>query len=155
MTFHRLLPFGLLVATVSCDADKISRLEKENRELAAKLDAASKAATLELQKKCADQAATVFKGDGLNWTLHHLQHSYTNHYQQRLKRCFVQISTSDGVSTSTTIKDAFEGKEYARFYLVKPEGRPSPCQVMLLSGEQKTCRSKKEFEELVKVYMEQ
>lgn len=122
----------------------------------------TKGANLEFQKKCADQAAAVFKELGWNkkpWAV------YSNHYQPTMNKCFVRIENTaienHAPSTSINVSDAFEGKVYADYFWLNSEGKkywevkPFMCKVTLLSGEEKVCQSKEEFDELVKVYMEQ
>ena len=88
MTLTRLLLFCLLVVMVGCNDDQVRRLERENQELAAKLDAVAKATNLDLQKKCADEANAMFKE--LGWNKKPFA-SYNNHYQQKLNKCFIRI----------------------------------------------------------------
>jgi hypothetical protein len=141
---------------------KLNNVEKENQELTAKLNGVTKGASLELQKKCADQSASEFKTWG--WNKKPLA-GYDNHYQQNLNKCFVRIENSEFTNnvpaTSITVSDAYEGKVYGDYQWINTEGKkywevkPFICKVTLLSGEQKFCHSKEEFDELVKVYMEQ
>jgi hypothetical protein len=157
-TFTVLLALPLLAATVGCNDDKVRQLEKQNQELRAKLNDVKKGSNLELQKKCADQAAAKFKES--DWSRPE-RAVYTNHYQQTMNRCFVRIDDTEAwnLSSSTVIKilDAFEGKVYGDYErsMSKEETFWMVCKVTLLSGEVKLCQSQKEFNELVKVYMEQ
>jgi hypothetical protein len=172
-TFTVLLALPVLVVTVGCNENevrqlkrqnqelgaKLNNVEKENQELAAKLNGVTKGASLELQKKCADQSASEFKTWG--WNKKPLA-GYINHYQRNLNKCFVRIedleSSNHVPATSITVSDAFEGKVYGDYYeWINTEGKkePSICRVTLLSGEAKFCHSKEEFDQLVKVYMEQ
>jgi len=155
MTFPRLLQFSLLVVTFGCNADKVRQLETENQELAAKLDRVTKEASLELQKKCPDNAAAAFK----DWGWHNEPSaSYSNHYQQKLSKCFVQISNitvEDKIQIAYAfVQDAFTGKSYGEYLWVTGEVKPL-CRVTLLSGEETLCQSREEFHDLIKVYMEE
>ena len=119
--------------------------------------------TLDLQEKCARQAQEAFKRDGFEGEKGAL---FSNHYNEKLNKCFVQIESSDWktapgtVFTNKVLSDAFEGKVYAEYMWhsdkVKKywEVPPLQCSVTLLSGEEKSCRSSDEFDALVKVYME-
>ena len=161
-TLIRMLPFGLLAVLVACNEDKVHRLEKENQELAAKLDAVTKTANLESQKKCADQAAVAFRESGF---AKKSMAGYVNHYQQKLNKCFVHISNTDFENNVLVVyqnvSDAFESKLYGEYMWRNPERKkysevkPILCTVTLLSGEEKLCHSQEEFNELVKIYMEQ
>lgn len=145
----RVLLVGLSLAVTGCNADKIARLEKENRELSEKLEAVAKAANLVLQEKCANQASTDFRDWG--WNKQPLA-AYANHYHQKLNKCFIEIYNTNAPSVSMSVSDAFEGKVYAEYFWINTQGkkywevRPQTCKVTLLSGTEKTCESQEEFE---------
>lgn len=80
----RLLLPCLLVLLSGCNADKIARLEKENKELREQLDAATKSANLELQSKCSAQARTLFTHSYSTLPLA----TFTNRYNATVNRCF-------------------------------------------------------------------
>jgi len=125
----------------------------------------SKSRSLDLQDKCARQAREAFKeyreedarllGKRPEQLL-----SFRNHYHERLNKCFIEIEGDDflrdGTSTTfRTVSDAFEGNVYASFAARSNRELPGVCKVKLLpGGEEKTCRSEKEFEALVEQYME-
>jgi len=127
------------------------------------------ATKLDLQEKCAKQAHEAFKLRGFErkttvWPAASVQGGdFSNHYNQRLNKCFVLIRDSymdaDARLNISTLYDAFEGKRYAHFSSVKEtqKGKKDPevtCTVTLLSGEKKPCHSHDEFEAVVKQYME-
>lgn len=153
---------SLMLFGTGCNQDKIARLERENKELAEKLDSLAKAANLDMQAKCANQATNMFKESGLG---KERISSYTNHYQPKLNKCFVKFSTlkheGKGTSIYMSIQDAFEGKGYAEYYWINNQGqqawqvKPFLCKVTLLSSKETNCQSQEEFDELAKVYMEQ
>jgi hypothetical protein len=87
-----------------------------------KIDARGKTASLELQEKCSKQAREEYAENG--WKKEPMA-SYTNHYKEKMNKCFVLIG-------STT---------------------PFNCKGTLLSGEEKLCHSSDEFDEIVKLYM--
>jgi len=146
----------------ACNQDKIARLEKQNQELAAKVEAILKTANLDAQAKCAQQARIAFSESGLD---KQAMRGYTNHYNQRLNKCFVKLNSlkgeGKGLATYKQVQDAFEGKSYAEYFSANIKGepvwsvKPTVCLVTMQSGEEKYCESDKEFEELVRVYMEQ
>jgi hypothetical protein len=152
----------LLAITAGCNQDKIARLVRENRELAAKLDAVSKTTTLELQEKCANQARAVFREMGWDKKPFAL---YTNHYNRKLNKCFIRIEsrefTRNVPSIAVSISDAFEGKGYAEYFWNNTQGKkywdvkPFICNVTQLSGEERPCTSQEEFDDFVRLYMEQ
>ncbi len=116
------------------------------------------AASLELQGQCARQALVSFKESG---SADNPAAVYANHYDEASKKCFVAIqntltdSKSETIWTTETISDAFEGMVYATYlwHTVKDkkywEVEPVMCQVKKLSGEELTCHSNDEFNDLV------
>jgi outer membrane murein-binding lipoprotein Lpp len=161
MTLFRFVLVALVLLGTGCNQDKIAQLEKQNKELAAKLESLSKSAGLESQQKCAVQARIAFSQSGFG---REGNSEYTNHYNQSLNRCFVRFFTlkTEGHASITheLIEDAFEGKLYAEYFWKndKPNPgllpKPILCTVTLPSGEEKECESSQQFGELVKVYME-
>jgi hypothetical protein len=155
------LVFLMLFGT-ACNQDRIARLEKQNQELAAKLEAIVKTANLDMQATCAQQARIAFNESGLDKDA---MKGYTNHYNQKLNKCFVKLNSlkaaGKGLATYKAVQDAFEGKSYAEYFSANIKGepvwrvKPTVCLVTMQSGEEKYCESDKEFEELIKVYMEQ
>ena len=154
----------LLSIMLGCNADRIARLEKQNSELEAKLDSLSKAASLDVQAKCAQQARVVFSESGLSPKKDALA-GYTDHYNQGLNRCFVRLNSIEvkgkAATTYILVQDAFEGKLYAEYYGSNTPGipadavTPNVCTITQQGGEEKECHSNKEFEESIRVYMEQ
>jgi hypothetical protein len=173
---HHIRPFHLTSALVCFNAfavllgygcgngERIAQLEKQNRELTAKLEALGKSKTLDLQEQCAKQAEEVFKFG--KWDKESLA-DYTNHYNATLNKCFIEIQSMDAktappdIFTNKTVSDAFEGKGYGEYMWksdrVKKywEVPPLQCRVTLPSGEERFCHSSDEFDQLIKQYMEQ
>jgi hypothetical protein len=119
------------------------------------LEARPKTNTLELQEKCAKQAAFVFKESGLK---QEATNGFINHYNDKLNKCMVILQATNVVEKEfairRTIYDAFEGTERGEFFGKFSEESTYRCEVTLPSGEKKPCRTLSEFEELAKVYME-
>src|SRR5690242_16880236 len=84
---HTMLTLFVLLMC-ACNEEKVQRLEQQNQELTGKLEALSKASNLDLQEKCAKQARSVFSEMGFN---KEPLANYTNHYQQRLNKCFIAV----------------------------------------------------------------
>ncbi len=132
---------------------------REVQELKAKLDSLSKATDFDLQGKCAKQALDVWKAGG--WDRKKAA-TYSNHYNEKLKKCFLQIETTTEESgadvTFETVMDAFESKGYAEFIWKvdhkSGDSKSMRCSAILPSGEAITCTSPEEFDALVKQYME-
>jgi len=138
--------------------------ERQIRELNAKMEAKAKAAGLELQASCSKQARQEYNENG--WKKEQMA-GFTNHYNEKMNKCFVLIENTtplkpaDGTFiTYKTLYDAFEGKAYGdyawRSDKVKKywEVAPFMCKGTLLSGEEKSCHSSYEFDEIVKLYMQ-
>jgi len=158
MASLRLRLLALLLVASGCNTDKLAHLEKENHDLSAKLDAVAKAANLDLQEQCANQASSAFRE--LGWKKEPSA-GYANHYHEKLNKCFIEIYSMKAPSVSMSVSDAFEGKVYAEYFWINTHGRkywevrPDTCKVTLLSGHEQTCKSQEEFEQLIKAYMEQ
>jgi hypothetical protein len=99
----------------------------------------------------------------LGWDDDPLAH-ITQHYNERLKRCFIEIDT---VSANTRAGAVFSyqlgdtnGREYANFTSTEPASAvsansPLPmCEMTMSSGDTVECNSFDEFEEFVRSYME-
>lgn len=134
---------------------------RQLQELRAKLQAGIKAANLDLQEKCAKQAHFAFK---LRDFQREHAAGFTNHYNEKLNKCFVEIQhLDDKLSPGTlyifkTASDAFEDRVFGQYSWRSEKGKkrsevpPFLCQVTLPSGETKTCGSLDEFDALIKSY---
>lgn len=132
---------------------------RQVQELNAKLASVSQATDFDLQAKCAKQASDVWKAGG--WDRKKLA-TYSNHYNDKLQKCFMRIDTSTEESgadvTFETVMDAFESKGYAEFIWRvdhnSGDSKSMRCSAILPTGEAITCTSPEEFDALVKQYME-
>jgi hypothetical protein len=90
---------------------------------------------------------------------------YENHYNSKLNKCFIMVQNTDATYSPTiwthkSLLDAYEGKAYGEYswHTVKNkkywEVPPFMCKVVLPTGEDHFCKSDEEFEELIKVYMQ-
>ena len=126
------------------------------QELQTKLDLAAKSVNLDLQQKCAEQAAKAWKsgewGKLKNAT-------YANHYNSSMNKCFMRIDnsvpdSSGAVFTSDRIVDAYEGKVYGELtWRLDDAGNAMRCRATLPTGEQVQCTSPEEFDSLVQQFM--
>ena len=132
---------------------------RQVQELTARLDSMSKAAGFDLQAKCAKQALDAWKAGG--WDRKKLA-TYSNHYNEKLQKCFMQIQTTTQESgadvTFETVTDPFESKGYAEFIWKvdhkSGDSKSMRCSALLPSGEAITCTSPEEFDEIIQQYME-
>lgn len=98
----------------------------------AKIDA------LALQAKCADRAAYFYKEGWYKKDTPGFSDFYTNHWNQKLGKCFIQItstSLNDGFET-IDLFDAFEGKRFA-VYMGHQSCEPA---FLVVLGEPKLCQ---------------
>ncbi len=135
----------------------IAHQQERLEALNAKLEARPRTTNIELQEKCAKQALEAYRLSG--WDKNLLA-SFSNHYNEKLNKCFVLIGETHAGGNSESLQDAFEGKVFGFYmWLVKKDKKywevpPFRCEVTLISGEKKTCESSDEFDDLVKAYME-
>ena len=118
----------------------------------------ARASSLDLQEKCAKQAALFFKDQ---WAQEKMA-VYENHYNQQLDKCFVMVHNTSNVSgtfvMSSELDDAFGRTSlgaYVHFadHTGSDVGKPK-CFFTPPSGGTMTCNAEKEFKELVKAYMQ-
>lgn len=124
--------------------------------LQSRLDLASKSANLDLQARCADQAAKTWKSG--EWDK--LKNAtYSNHYNASMNKCLMRIENSlpdrsGAVFASDRIVDAYEGKVYGEMtWRLDAAGNAMRCKVTLPTGEEVQCTSPEEFDSLVEQFM--
>jgi hypothetical protein len=113
-------------------------------------------ATLAQQKMCDDQAKKKFHVD---FPHPNQMTNYTSHYDAKMNVCYVMVHHVDtataGPSVSDTVYDAFEGRLYASYIWVNPNGKkywevaPSECWVKPIGVQKQTCKDSEEFDEMV------
>ncbi len=141
----------LMLSLVACNHERIVQLEKQNKELSAKLDAAAQKASLENQERCAKQALAVFREQ--RWGAN-ASPGFVNHYNIALNRCFIlmhsmYVSANNELGTLNALVDAFEGQGYGDYYS-RVNRPPNVCYV-IVSGKQVNCSSPDEFDSLIKM----
>jgi len=138
--------------------------QRQIHELNTKIEEKAKTVGLEVQEKCSKQAGEQYAENG--WKKEPIA-SFTNHYNEKMNKCFMLIESttpakpSDGTFfNSKLLFDAFEGKSYGEYDWRSDKAKkywevaPINCKGTLLSGEEKTCHSLDEFNEIVKLYMQ-
>jgi hypothetical protein len=111
------------------------------------------------QSECTKQAREEFHRDG--WDSESNTH-FIQHYNERLKRCFVEIEFSGpngqgGLSINKSLGDA-QGRDFADYVATvdagqEPSSTPPLCEITLSSGERMDCHSEAEFDAIVADYM--
>ncbi len=121
-----------------------------------------KGASLEYQEKCAQRSAQYYKENDYKIDDYH---SFENHYNAKLNKCFIEIYGTDQQPdktflTSRTIFDAFEGKNYAQYAWGSEKDKkywevpPLICSITLPDGNTQLCKTEDEFTSLTKNLME-
>ena len=115
----------------------------------------------ELQEKCGKRAAEIFKneyGNGVDVAFGNTTLSkFTNHYNAKLNKCFILITTSITLNGKKTTKlyseilyDINDNKDYGSIFKYGSEAKPDYCQVL-----DNVCESEKEWNIIIKPFMEQ
>jgi len=114
----------------------------------------------ELNEKCGKHAATLFKkeyGNGFQRSTSGIMFtSYTNHYNVKLNKCFVLMTTTshpnkkEDVLYMKELWDINENKQYGSMARFQKQSIPIGCSV-----EDRICQSEREWDSLVKPYMEE
>jgi len=144
---------ALILLATGCNSSRIAELERENNDL----KKAALKANLDSQEKCAKDAEEEFTSE--RWVS---DASFTDHYSKALNKCFIRVQWLEsrqkgpypGQYLHVLLSDAFEKKNYAELHRSLAELNPLQCTVTLPSGQQKTCTSSREFEELISTYMD-
>ena len=111
-----------------------------------------RSSTLELQDKCAKQAASFFKNRYEQGTAA----TYESHYSRQLDRCFAMVydqhiySSSDGhtVMMGQNLYDTFDGTDLGAFVSsidTDKNSQSAYCFFRLPSGEEKKCSAQDEY----------
>ena len=123
------------------------------------LPATRSVASLEDQKRCAEQAQAFFRQvqqDDANWPDADL---VQNRYDPASGVCFVRVSsykTSDPVDQfRDEVADAFTGREYAEALIYQGGAAPGVafCWVLDGSGQPQSCKTSEEYLHLIDRYL--
>jgi hypothetical protein len=154
-------------------ATVIAQQQKKIEELEAKTTAAPAAPSIDKQAKCAAQAKKSF--DESDWNNKQQLESlgisvsdrgYTNHYNSRLQKCFIEMTVQYNTDpsmlwTNKTLSDAYEGKTYGGYSWHTVEGKkywevaPFECAIFPdgTEGSLQPCTSEAQFDALIAKYM--
>ena len=173
MSPSRFLSVGIIVVMILALAFetvyaslRINALQHEVVELSKRLQAQDdNLPSREEQASCAQQAEQFVadRGYGLSGGSAEERADFGDHFNVKLRKCFVVIRTNTFKSgehlASTKLFDALEGKNYGKYVWSGQkdkelfEGPPLECQVIASDGSSKICRSKDEFDSLATGYM--
>jgi len=143
----------VLIAVAAILAGLLYKETSALRMERSKVQELTRKADFDFQERCARRAEESFKFLGYKSDSGDI---LVNHYNPRLNKCFMETTStllkSKNLSVVKIVTDASEGKEYGEF------GGSNQivviCKVRFLSGEEKTCNSKDEFDTMVKQYLE-
>jgi hypothetical protein len=106
----------------------------------------------ELQDKCGQRTSEFFKkeyGNGISTDKYgQMMSGYQNHYNKKLNKCFIIITSTSRNMRLKNLFDFNENKELGTF--VDNKNLPMDCRVF-----EKSCKSEQEWDLLVKPYMEE
>jgi hypothetical protein len=155
---QKVLVISLSVALLGCDhEDRITRLEKETKQLSENIRKEQATTDYDLQAKCAKDSKTWFND---NWRADKdtLLLTYTNHYNKSQNKCFIFVEYHYTLFSGTwindmTLWDIYENEKYGDFSLTttntfKTEERVSSCEVY-----GKRCTSADSFNTLVHPFL--
>jgi hypothetical protein len=116
----------------------------------------------ELQKECGKKSEEYFKKEYGGGILNgekgeRLTSSYTDHYNKKFNTCFILINSTEFINVKGEIKsiriktfyDLNENREYGSLIQFENNNKPNNCRIL-----EKYCNSEKEWDLLVKPYME-
>jgi hypothetical protein len=116
----------------------------------------------ELQKQCGKKSEEYFKKEYGGGILNgekgeRLTSSYTDHYNKKFHACFILINSAEFINTSGKIEsirmktffDLNENREYGSLIQFENDNKPCNCRIL-----EKYCDSEKEWDSIVKPYME-
>jgi len=153
----------LLVVVVGCDnAERISRLEKQTKELKAEVSKNRAVADYDLDARCSRDAQAWFN-ENYPPDKKTLVLNRTNHYNKSLNKCFVFVENHYTVwgnlvngawVNDMSVWDVYENSEYGRF-TVNHLFSDSKSRDLLIACELsgKKCTTVEQFNALVQPYM--
>lgn len=158
------VPMLSVLVSACTDVEKMAKIEKENKELRAKVEQQNRVVDLDTQGKCGTAAKRYLNE---NWTVDKgtMLLDYHNHFNRSLGKCFILVEWhyADAASktgswfNSVKLSDVYENLEYGelsehtRIVLeptISSEKAILDCHV---SGAK--CKTSEEFGELVQHFM--
>ena len=151
----------LIVILTGCDNQRVSTLEKDNRELKDKIQMRDSVTDLDLRAKCSRDAKAWFD-DGWRGT-QALLLDHTNHYNKAMNKCFILVEYHYSLGKGPdwinhmTLSDVYANSTYGtfsenHFLFGQPATELSEKVIGCEFGEKK-CKSLEEFNDLLRPYM--
>ena len=151
---------GILMGVVYSQQKNIENDQQAVMEIGNTLKSNNDVSALDVEDKCARQAAEFSKQSA---TLESLPNSYVDHYNPQMRKCFVLTtsiyypnSNSAEVSTeSDFLSDAFEQWGYGDYIGINKNGSTAiaECYVYSLKQKKVICHSRDEFINLISEYL--
>jgi len=127
----------LVLLGVYCFASSTSRYNK----ISLQENCSKKADEIFTEFKKNNEAKVIFTGD--NYT-------YSNHYNEKLNKCFVLLERDSEYDADISLYNAYENIKIGEYIEVRPSGDAAICFV----DNNRECKNYEEFSNLIKKYME-
>jgi len=155
---------SLLLIATGCDtSERVSRLEKQNKELQEEVRRETATADYDLQAKCSKDAKAFFREGWGSGGKDVLLLDYRNHYDKKLNKCFILVEYhykfGEGLSwmNDMSLWDVYENSKYGDFsenhtIVAKPDFR-SGDEVITCEVTGTQCKTVQEFNNLISPYL--
>lgn len=153
----------LSMAETACDIpDRISNLEKQNRELQEEVNKRQAAVDFDLQAKCSRDSKEWFK-ENFASDKDTMYLRYENHYNKSLNKCFISVEwhytmgAAGSWMNDMTVWDVYENTRYGNFsehhQIDYKSSEGVQDKVYACSVLNQKCKALGEFSDLVRPYM--
>lgn len=120
------------------------------------LGSLAKSQSLQEQEMCAKQTPNALQyWKEKNRDQQSNDYWFQNHYNTRLKKCFVNIRYNKSTFSAAVLIDVYEYRTYAVYFEMNTQKSNFRCDLIPSSLEKRSCSSKKEFDAFVSKYMEE
>lgn len=100
---------------------------------------------------CAAQAVALTKRS--NWSLQEVD-SYSTHFNTELHRCFMAISSHEGLVRSKMLLDAYAQQTFASYFAMENAPVLTICALLPGAPEERKCASEQDYDLFVDRYMQ-
>ncbi|HKW02284.1 MAG TPA: hypothetical protein VJN96_20850 [Vicinamibacterales bacterium] len=159
-TAARAAMFALALLSVSCDSQRLAKLEAENKDLRQQIDGLKRTNNLDVQAKCAKDAREFFNKDWATGRDDKTQLlDFSNHYNESMNRCFILINYnflmgSSGWSQTASLYDVYDHLQvgdFAALNIYRNGADQTTVNRCSVAGIQ--CTSGAEFNERIRPFM--